>query len=71
MARDDELMGQGSPVPSGSPALDYILCGGYASNRVHLIEGEPGSGKTTLGLQFLLEGAAKGETCLYITLSES
>ena len=71
MARDDELMGQGSPVSSGSLALDYILRGGYASNRVHLIEGEPGSGKTTLGLQFLLEGAAKGEKCLYITLSES
>ncbi len=71
MARDEELMGQGSPVSSGSPALDYILRGGYASNRVHLIEGEPGSGKTTLGLQFLMEGASKGETCLYITLSES
>lgn len=37
MARDDELMGQGSPVSSCSPALDYILRGGYASNRVHLI----------------------------------
>jgi circadian clock protein KaiC len=71
MARDEELMGQGTPVSSGSAALDYILRGGYASNRVHLIEGEPGSGKTTLGLQFLLEGAAKGEKCLYITLSES
>jgi circadian clock protein KaiC len=47
------------------------LCGGYAANRLHLVEGEPGSGKTTLGLQFLLEGKKKGETCLYITLSES
>ena len=71
MMRDDEPLGQGSPVSSGSAALDYILCGGYASNRVHLIEGEPGAGKTTLGLQFLLDGAAKGEKCLYITLSES
>jgi circadian clock protein KaiC len=53
------------------PPLDYILGGGYASNRVHLLEGAPGSGKTTLGLQFLLEGQAKGEACLYITLSES
>jgi circadian clock protein KaiC len=71
MAGEEELMGQGNPVTSGSAALDYILRGGYASNRVHLIEGEPGSGKTTLGLQFLLEGSRKNEKCLYITLSES
>ena len=58
------------PVTSGIPALDYILRGGFASNRIHLIEGEPGAGKTTLGLQFLLEGRKEGETCLYITLSE-
>jgi circadian clock protein KaiC len=58
------------PVTSGLPALDYILRGGYAANRVHLIEGEPGAGKTTLGLQFLLEGRTKNERCLYITLSE-
>jgi circadian clock protein KaiC len=60
----------GGPVTSGLPALDYILRGGFAANRVHLIEGEPGAGKTTLGLQFLLEGKRKGERCLYITLSE-
>jgi circadian clock protein KaiC len=66
-----ELMEEGGPVSSGSPALDYILRGGYAANRIHLLEGEPGSGKTTLGLQFLLEGIGKGERCLYITLSES
>jgi circadian clock protein KaiC len=71
MSDEQELMADGGPVSSGSPALDYILKGGYAFNRVHLLEGEPGSGKTTLGLQFLLEGAAKGEKCLYITLSES
>jgi circadian clock protein KaiC len=65
------LREDGGPVSSGSPALDYILSGGYAANRVHLLEGEPGSGKTTLGLQFLLEGVSKGERCLYITLSES
>jgi circadian clock protein KaiC len=63
--------GDGTPVSTGSAQLDYILCGGYAANRVHLIEGEPGSGKTTLGIQFLLEGSARGEKCLYITLSES
>ena len=66
-----ELPEEGGPVSSGSPALDYILAGGFAARRVHLIEGEPGAGKTTLGLQFLLEGRAKGEKCLYITLSES
>src|SRR3712207_33348 len=71
MSGKRELLNEGGPVSSGLPALDYILSGGYAANRVHLVEGEPGSGKTTLGLQFLLEGRAKGEPCLYITLSES
>jgi circadian clock protein KaiC len=71
MASKGELLEDGSPVSSGSDALDYILRGGYAANRVHLVEGEPGAGKTTLGLQFLLEGVRKGERCLYITLSES
>jgi circadian clock protein KaiC len=71
MASGRELLEDGGPVSTGSEALDYILSGGYAENRVHLIEGEPGSGKTTLGLQFLLDGVRKGERCLYITLSES
>ncbi|RZM12297.1 MAG: circadian clock protein KaiC [Sphingomonas sp.] len=61
----------GSVVSTGLDPLNYILDGGYAYNRVHLIEGEPGSGKTTLGLQFLLAGRDAGERCLYITLSES
>ena len=65
-----ELMQDAGPVSSGLSSLDYILRGGFAANRTHLIEGEPGSGKTTLGLQFLLEGRTKGERCLYITLSE-
>jgi circadian clock protein KaiC len=60
-----------APIPTGVPGLDLILNGGYASNRAHLIEGRPGCGKTTLGLQFLLDGVAAGERCLYITLSES
>jgi circadian clock protein KaiC len=68
---ESELRNDGGPVSTGLEALDYILAGGFAANRVHLIEGEPGSGKTTLGLQFLLEGCAQGERCLYITLSES
>jgi len=71
MTGQTELLNEGGPVTSGSSALDYILGGGYAANRVHLLEGAPGSGKTTLGLQFLLEGRHKGERCLYITLSES
>jgi circadian clock protein KaiC len=68
---DAELEAEAGPVSSGSRALDYILGGGYACNRVHLIEGQPGSGKTTLALQFMLEGRAKNERCLYVTLSES
>jgi circadian clock protein KaiC len=60
-----------APVSTGVPGLDPVLNGGYASNRAHLIEGRPGCGKTTLGLQFLLDGVRAGERCLYITLSES
>jgi circadian clock protein KaiC len=60
-----------APVPTGVSGLDDILVGGYASNRAHLVEGRPGSGKTTLGLQFLLDGVRRNERCLYITLSES
>ncbi|RNJ41327.1 circadian clock protein KaiC [Mesorhizobium erdmanii] len=60
-----------SPISSGVEGLDYVLRGGYAKFRSHLVEGRPGSGKTTLGLQFLIKGAAAGEKCLYITLSES
>ncbi|WP_336491123.1 ATPase domain-containing protein [Methylobacterium nigriterrae] len=60
-----------APVATGVGGLDYILQGGYAANRSHLVEGRPGSGKTTLAMQFLLDGVARGERCLYITLSES
>jgi KaiC/GvpD/RAD55 family RecA-like ATPase len=44
--------------------------GGYPAHRAHLVEGRPGSGKTTLGLQFLLEGMARGDRCLYVTLKK-
>jgi circadian clock protein KaiC len=55
----------------GIPGLDYVLKGGLSRNRVFLVEGDPGAGKTTLALQFLLEGARHGERGLYITLSET
>jgi len=55
----------------GCEGLDDILGGGLPRNRVYLLQGDPGVGKTTLALQFLLEGARLGETGLYITLSET
>lgn len=58
-------------VSTGIVGLDFILKGGLPQNRLHLIEGSPGTGKTTLGLQFLLSGRDRGERGLYVTLSES
>lgn len=57
-------------IPAGSAALDDILAGGYEQARVHLLEGRPGSGKTTLALQFLMAARKRGERTLYVTLSE-
>ena len=56
---------------TGVPGLDDILLGGLAAGRVFLLEGSPGTGKTTMALSFLLEGAKLGERGLYITLSET
>jgi circadian clock protein KaiC len=56
---------------TGIVGLDDILCGGFTPFRLYLIEGVPGSGKTTLALQYLLEGVRQGETVLYVTLSET
>jgi circadian clock protein KaiC len=69
-------MSNPAPVASilagtGIPGLDSILHGGLTRNRMYLLEGVPGSGKTTLGMQFLQEGARLGEPVLYVTLSES
>src|ERR1700761_116010 len=58
-------------ISSGLSELDDILGGGWPASRLYLIEGAPGSGKTTLGLQFLLHGVAAGEKVLFITLSET
>ncbi len=56
---------------TGVAGLDDILAGGLRRGRVYLLEGSPGTGKTTIASQFLLEGAARGESGLYITLSET
>ncbi|HKX41101.1 MAG TPA: ATPase domain-containing protein [Burkholderiaceae bacterium] len=61
----------GQRSPTGVPGLDDILDGGFIAERLYLIDGRPGAGKTTLALQYLLSGAAQSERCLYITLSES
>ena len=58
-------------VSTGVPGLDDILCGGLPEHEMYLVQGGPGTGKTTLGLQFLLAGAALGERTLFITLSQS
>lgn len=58
-------------ISTGSAGLDDILGGGLDANRLYLYEGRPGTGKTTIALQFLLDGARQGERVLYITLSET
>jgi circadian clock protein KaiC len=60
----------GKGVATGSASLDRILMGGYAQGRVHLLEGRPGSGKTTLAMQFLMAARERGDIPLYVTLSE-
>ena len=62
------------PLPraqTGIAGLDDILEAGLARNRLHLLEGTPGAGKTTIALQFLLAGARSGETGLYVSLAET
>jgi circadian clock protein KaiC len=58
-------------ISTGVPGLDQLVHGGLTPRRMYLLEGNPGTGKTTLALQFLLEGRNRGETTLYVTLSET
>lgn len=58
-------------MQTGVPGLDSVLGGGLLDESLYLIKGAPGTGKTTIGLQFLLEGAKRGEPCLYLGLSET
>jgi circadian clock protein KaiC len=61
----------GERMQTGIAGLDDVLGGGFPANRLYLIEGDPGTGKTTLAMQFLIEGARRGEPVLYVTLSET
>src|ERR1700761_1074940 len=77
--RDERAMSaqamSAQPIPpkarTGVLGLDDILAGGLAKGRVFLLEGSPGTGKTTIALRFLMEGAKEGEKGLYVTLSET
>ena len=65
------IEGQISRVKTGISGLDDILNGGLPEGHLYLVQGDPGTGKTTLALQFLLEGIRRGEPVIYVTLSES
>lgn len=58
-------------ISTGNEGLDVVLRGGLPAGRLYLLEGAPGSGKTTLAMQFLMDGVGKGERVLYVTLSET
>ncbi len=68
----EAFLENGSPrIQTGVEGLDDILGGGLTPHRLYLVEGIPGAGKTTLALQFLIEGVRRGEPVLYVTLSET
>ena len=69
MASDQQFAD--SRISTGIPGVNEILGGGLTPERLYLVEGTPGTGKTTLALRFLLDGVARGERCLYVTLSET
>ena len=58
-------------VPTGVPGLDDVLMGGFLRDGFYLVQGDPGSGKTTIALQYVLGRRAAGGRCLFITLTES
>jgi len=58
-------------IPTGVKGLDELIGGGFLPGRVYLVVGPPGSGKTTLGIQFLVEGAKNDEKCLFVTMFDS
>jgi circadian clock protein KaiC len=71
MAASSRRRTKNSIAATGIAGLDDVLNGGFARGRTFLIEGNPGTGKTTIALQFLTEGTAAGERGLYVTLSET
>ncbi len=70
-ARPSKTSSRLDRIQTGIPGLDDILGGGLPRGHLYLIEGDPGTGKTTIALQFLLEGIRSGEKVIYVTLSES
>jgi len=58
-------------ISTGVPGLDEILMGGFARNGFYLVQGDPGSGKTTLALQYARARVKAGEVCLYVSLTET
>jgi circadian clock protein KaiC len=71
MSTSEDELNEDRVISTGIPGLDDVLSGGFPLGHFFLVQGEPGAGKTTLGLQFLMEGGRNGERVLYVTLSES